>query len=142
MYLLELLSHPKKSIAVFSSISVFVVNYEWFSTDITKYYSLLSQNMRQNLVKVCTKESLNLISNLIPPTSVQYTFQLNKIFYILSCSTRACTFDVIFFHFKYTYFQTTAFWWQKDRERHRTVIIIDDKCKSETCDEEKSLPHH
>ena len=53
--------------------------------------------MRQNLVKVCTKESLNLISNLIPPTSVQYTFQLNKIFYILSCSTRACTFDIIFF---------------------------------------------
>ena len=64
--------------------------------------------MRQNLVKVCTKESLNLISNLIPPTSVQYTSQLNKIFYILSCSTRACTFDIIFLHFKYTYFQTTA----------------------------------
>ena len=98
--------------------------------------------MRQNLVKVCTKESLNLISNLIPPTSVQYTFQLNKIFYILSCSTRACTFDIIFLHFKYTDFQTTASRWQKDRERHRTVIIIDDKCKSETCDEEKSLPHH
>ena len=64
--------------------------------------------MRQNLVKVCTKESPNLISNLIPPISLQYTFQLNKIFYILSCSTRACTFDIIFLHFKYTYFQTTA----------------------------------
>ena len=53
--------------------------------------------MRQNLVKVCTKDSPYLISNLIPPTSVQYTFQLKKIFYILSCSTRACTFDIIFF---------------------------------------------
>ena len=112
-----------------------------YTNSFTSYLSL-SKNMRQNLVKVCTKESPYLISNLIPPTSVQYTSQLNKIFYILSCSTRACTFDIIFLHFKYTYFQTTASWWQKDRERHRTVIIIDDKCKSETCDEEESLPHH
>ena len=79
-------SQPKKSIAVFSSKLVFVVNYEQFSTDITKSHLSLSQNMRQNLVKDLHQRVSQFDIKSHPPTSVQYTFQLNKIFYILSCS--------------------------------------------------------
>ena len=52
--------------------------------------------------------------------------------------TCLCIWYYIFLHFKYTYFQTTAFsiGGRKTKNCHNWW-----KCKSETCDEEKSLPH-